>query len=104
MSTVEQENEIERARQLSEYRRVRDAFLSVFGPPGKRTPHGEVILAKLERFTNWGKPIREEDTTGQTDIYRTGRKAGRVEVMAAIHQMIEWRESDHEHTSSPSTE
>lgn len=100
MNTVAQENEIEQARALARYRKVRDAFVAVFGPPGKRTPHGAVILEELERFTNWRKPIREEDTTGRTDTFRTARKQGRYEVMQAIHNAIEWRESDHVDTST----
>ena len=96
-------NVLERERQLQRYRQVRDAFVAVFGPPGKRTPHGALILDELEKFTNWTKLIREQDVTGQTDIYRTGIKEGRREVMQAIHNLIEWKESDHVNTSSERT-
>lgn len=99
---VQEENEVERARQLQRYRSMRDAFVAVFGPPGQRTPQGAIILDELEKFTNWTKLIREQDTTGQTDIYRTGIKEGRREVMQAIHNLIEWKESEHVHPSSPS--
>jgi hypothetical protein len=102
-TTVQEHNALEQARQLARYRQVRDAFVAVFGPPGKRTPHGAIILEELERFTNWTKLIREQDTTGQTDIYRTGIKEGRREVMQAIHNLIEWKESDHVNTSSSGT-
>lgn len=78
---------------------MRDAFVAVFGPPGQRTPQGAIILDELEKFTNWTKLIREQDTTGQTDIYRTGIKEGRREVMQAIHNLIEWKESEHVHPS-----
>src|SRR5579871_722110 len=84
----------DRERFLQRCRTLRDAFVAVFGPPGKRTPHGAMILEELERFTNYTKLIREQDTTGQTDIYRTGIKEGRREVMQAIHNLIEWKESD----------
>lgn len=99
--SVEQQNQVEKARQLQRYRSARDAFLAVFGPPGKRTPHGAIILDELERFTNFSKLIREQDTLGQTDIYRTGIKEGRREVMQAIHNLIEWKESEHVNTSIP---
>ena len=92
--TVEEANAIEQARRLARYRKMRDVFVETFGPPGKRTPHGALILEELEKFTNWKTPIREQDTTGQTDIYRTGIKEGRREVMQAIHNLIQWRESD----------
>ena len=101
--TQAEANVLERERMLQRYRQVRDAFVAVFGPPGKRTPHGALILDELEKFTNWTKLIREQDTTGQTDIYRTGIKEGRREVMQAIHNLIEWKESDHVDTSSERT-
>jgi hypothetical protein len=96
---VEDHNALSRERTLQRYRTVRDAFVAVFGPPGQRTPHGKIILDELEKFTNWTKLVREQDTTGQTDIYRTGIKEGRREVMQAIHNLIEWKESDHVNTS-----
>lgn len=99
--SVEEENQAARAQQLQRYRTMRDAFVSVFGPPGQRTPHGTIILDELEKFTNWTKLIREQDSTGQTDIYRTGIKEGRREVMQAIHNLIEWKESDHVNPSVP---
>jgi hypothetical protein len=91
--TVEQENEIAQGEALAYKRRVRDAFVGTFGPPGQRTPLGVVMLEALEKFTNYTRLIREQDTLGQTDIYRTGIKEGRREVMQAIHNMIEWKES-----------
>lgn len=100
--STEEQNAVEHAKQLARYRKCRDAFLALFGPPGQRTPQGQIILDELERFTNWTKLIREQDTTGQTDIYRTGIKEGRREVMQAIHNLIEWKESDHVNTSSSS--
>ena len=101
--TVEEANAIEQARRLARYRKMRDVFLATFGPPGKRTPHGALILEELEKFTNWKTTIREQDTTGQTDIYRTGIKEGRREVMQAIHNLIEWKESEHVNTGNGST-
>jgi len=101
--TVEEANAIEQARRLARYRKMRDVFVETFGPPGKRTPHGALILEELEKFTNWKTTIREQDTTGQTDIYRTGIKEGRREVMQAIHNLIEWKESEHVNTGNGST-
>lgn len=92
--TIDEHNVSERERVLAKARKLRDAFVAVFGAPGARTPHGALILDELERFTNYTKLIREQDTTGQTDIYRTGIKEGRREVMQAIHNLIEWRETN----------
>lgn len=90
--TTDEHNAIALAKTLADKRRLRDAFLQTFGPPGKRTPLGAIMLEHLEGVTNWNKVIREQDSTGQTDIYRTGIKEGRREVMQEIHNRIEWKE------------
>lgn len=100
--TTEEENRLQEERQRARYRKVRDAFLGTFGPPGARTPLGTIMLEELERFCNYRKLIREMDSTGQTDIYRTGIKEGRREAMQAIHDLIEWRETAHVNASIPS--
>lgn len=100
---ADRQNAVAEAERMQRARALRDAFLAVFGPPGQRTPHGAIILSHLENFTNWTRLIREQDSTGQTDIYRTGIKEGRREVMQAIHNAIEWKESDHVNTGSSST-
>lgn len=102
-TTVEESNAIVCEQRLSVQRRLRDAFLAVFGPPAARTPHGLLILEHLEGVTNWNKVIREMDSTGQTDIYRTGIKEGRREVMQEIHLRIEWKEHSNVDPSSSRT-
>lgn len=99
-NTVEESNALVREQRLSVQRRLRDAFVAVFGPAGARTPHGALILQHLEGVTNWNKVIREQDSTGQTDIYRTGIKEGRREVMQEIHLRIEWKENSVNSSSS----
>jgi hypothetical protein len=101
--SVEQANAVEQARQLARYRKMRDVFLETFGPPGQRTPHGALILEELEKFVRWRKPIREKDSAGRTDIYATAVREGRREVVQAIHDLIEWRESEHVNPSERST-
>jgi hypothetical protein len=98
----EEQNQVDQVARLNEARRIRDAFLSTFGAPGKRTPLGDVMLTHLERFTHWGKPVLAMDSNGRSDIYRTGIAEGRREVMQAIHDAITWRESDeHARSSGP---
>ena len=97
---IGEENELERARQLGRFRTVRDAFLAVFGPPGKRTPQGGVVLEELEKYCGNRKLINEVDSTGATDIYRTARKHGRCDVIQVIHDAIEWKEPTHVSNSS----
>jgi hypothetical protein len=98
--TVEEHNEIERRRRVSDMRRIRDAMLAVFGPPGKRTPMGAIILEELERFTNYRRPCPQQDTVGQTDVYRTGVQEGRRQVIETLHNAIDWKEPEHVDTSS----
>lgn len=97
--TVDEQNQVEHARQLQRYRTARNAFVEMFGPPGKRTPQGAIILEELERFCGTRRLINELDNTGATDIYRTARKHGRCDVMQSIHDMIEWKESSHANSS-----
>lgn len=92
--TVAEDNAIALAKEISRQRALRDAFLAVFGPPGKRTPHGATIIEHLELFTNYRRPITTLDSTGQTDVHRYFTAIGRQQVMQAIHNAIEWRESD----------
>lgn len=96
---VEQQNEVDRARQLARYRKVRDVFVETFGPPGKRTPHGALIIEELEKFCGTRKLINALDNHGATDVPRTFRQHGRCDVMQAIHDLIEWKESEHVHVN-----
>jgi hypothetical protein len=90
--TTEELNEIQRAEQLQRYRDLRTAFVELFGPPGKRTPQGAIVLEHLEKFCGTRRLISELTTEGATDIYRTARKHGRCDVMQAIHDLLEWKE------------
>jgi hypothetical protein len=101
--TVQEDNLIAHAEALSKQRALRDAFLALFGAPGKRTPMGATVIDHLERFTSYRRPIETLDSTGQTDVHRYFTAIGRQQVMQAIHNAIEWRESDHVNPSSPST-
>ncbi|HUP06803.1 MAG TPA: hypothetical protein VMU47_06620 [Caldimonas sp.] len=92
--TDEELNAVDDAARLNQRRTLRDYFLATFGPPDKRTPMGSVMLEHLEKFAHWGKPVLALDSNGHTDIYRTGIAEGRREMMQAIHDAIEWRESD----------
>ena len=101
--TVEEQNAIGRAQQLSHYRKLRNTFAEVFGLPGKRTPHGAIILAELERFCGTRKLINETDLSGSTDVPRTFRKHVRCDVMQAIHDLIEWKETEDVNPSGTGT-
>ena len=112
--TVEEENEIAAARELQRTREVQQAFVALFGLPGSRTPHGKIVLDALERkfqgavgaggrSVKMRLPTNHLGADGHTDPYLTMRKLGHYDVLEAIHNIIEWRESDNVHASSPST-
>lgn len=103
MPTVDQENEIAYAQQLSRARQLAAAFRDVFGLPGHRTPLGEIILSELERFCSWNSLISERDQNGRIDDLAHHQKYGRYQVIKAIHNLIEWKESEHVHPRPGST-
>lgn len=90
--TVEEDNAVAKERRLAEQRQLRDACLAVFGPRGKRTPHGAVILRHLAERSQFHNPKVLKDLHEQTDIYRTAMMEGRRDIVRAIHDAIEWRE------------
>ncbi len=92
--SVDAENLHAQAQRLDRYRKVRDAFVEMFGPEGKRTPQGAIILDELEKFCGTRKLINELDNDGATDVPRTFRKHGRCDVIQAIHDLINWREPE----------
>src|ERR1700687_6361816 len=92
--TVAEENEIAQAKLLQRWRTARDAFLATFGPPEKRTPFGLIMLEHLERFCR-ARPGAElvVDNQGQSDIPQKMRHLGRKQVIEAIHEIINWKET-----------
>lgn len=100
--TDEEQDRLDYERQLAEYRRARDAFVAIFGPTGKPTPYGAVVLEYLDKFAGRGKLQIAEDRDGATDIPRTFRNVGRREVADAIHDMIAWKEPPNVSISSGS--
>jgi hypothetical protein len=80
---------------LQTLRHKHEAYLALFGPPGKPTPYGAVVLDDLDRFCTTFRESVHMDTTNRMDpfttIYRDGKKA----VALRIRQMIEWSEDGH---------
>lgn len=91
--SVEEENAVAKERWVAEQRALRDAFLAVFGAPGKRTPHGLIILEHLEHRSQYRHPKVMKDLQERTDIYRTAYMEGRRDIVRAIHDAITWTES-----------
>ena len=85
----ERQEAIDRLRQTSE------AYVALFGPPGKPTPFGGVVLDDLDRFCTTFRESVHYDATKRMDpfttIYRDGKKA----VALRIRAMLEWSADEH---------
>lgn len=97
--TVDEENEIAKAKRLSTIRDRARIFREVLG-----SPHGKLLIGYLaENFkTGSGFPPNQLDDHGRTDALQTWRKLGHFDVLHYINTQIEWRESD-VHPSSERT-
>jgi hypothetical protein len=98
--TVDEQNLVDRAKILARVREESKIFREVFGLPGERTRHGQVILDVLHRKFGRGLPKNVCDDHGRTDALQTWRNLGHYDVLEAIHETITWKESDHAHSSS----
>lgn len=97
--TVEQDNEIERAKLKSKLRDQARQFRELFSTPnGKRIL--EVLSAKFQ--TSGGFPQNQLDNNGRTDALQTWRKLGHHDVIAYINLQINYKELEHEHSGSGS--
>jgi hypothetical protein len=97
MAELDDENSLAQSQALERLRVKRDAYLKLFGPPGARTPLGQVVLDDLDRFCKRGQESIHLDATGRLDPYTTIYRDGKKAVADRIHLMIEW--SDDEHSS-----
>lgn len=97
---VEAHNRREREAALARYRKLRDAFVAVFGPPGQPNPQAAIVLEEIDRYCNRRAFSVALDTNGQTDVPRTFARMGLRDAADRIHRMIEWKESEHVDPSS----
>ena len=102
MPTVEQDNEIERARQLARLRERAQIFREVFGTVDAPTKHGKIILDALHATFGRGLPKNMLDDHGRTDMWQTARRLGHYDVLETIYDALKWKESDHVNSSSSS--
>lgn len=94
MNTVEEDNKVARAKELARIRNARNIFLEVFGPREKRTVHGKFILDTLTAKFGRGLPKNVTTEAGITDTPMTFRRFGHYDVLEAINDIIEWKESE----------
>lgn len=101
-TTVEEQNEIERARRLTKLRDNARIFREVFGTPGNLTKHGKIVLDALHAtFGARTIPRNILDDHGRTDMWQTARSLGHYDVIQSIYDALNWKEN--EHTSSTGT-
>lgn len=93
--TVEEQNEIARARHITERRELRNAFVAVFGPPGEPTPPAQLVLAYLDDYSGRHNFRAALDLQGRTDVERTFMRLGIRDVVDEIHRKLNWKESDY---------
>ena len=72
-------SEEDRTAYLEALRKIREAYLALFGPPGEPTVFGRVVLEDLDRFCTTFRESIHMDLEGRMDpfttIYRDGKKA-----------------------------
>lgn len=98
MPTVEQENEVEKARLRSVIRDRARIFREVLA-----SPHGKLVLEALNAKFSHALPPNVLDNNGRTDEYQTWRRLGHFDVLEYIKTQMEWKESEYVNTSSPSS-
>lgn len=86
------EQELERQRALARLAEKHEAYLSLFGPPGKPTPYGAVVLADLDAFCTTFRESVHFDAHQRMDPYTTIYRDGKKAVALRIRQMLEWSE------------
>lgn len=88
---VDDPNE-DRQRALEKFRRLRQAYIDVFGEIGKPTPLGQLILDDLESFTaHRSETLAVSEIAGLVDIHATVYRAGKQAVMKRIYARLTWR-------------
>ena len=97
----QKENEQAQAEAIARQRLKRDAYVALFGPPGKPTPLGEVVLRDLERFVRYGDTAVTRDKTGRYDGGATAYNNGMQDVVKRIHLMIKWSEGHGDSSGNP---
>jgi hypothetical protein len=96
-NTVDQQNEIDRAKLKSKLRDQARQFRELFS-----TPLGKLVLETLTvKFqTASGFPPNSLDDHGRTDALQTWRKLGHHDVIAYIKLQMEFKEDVHPGSSS----
>lgn len=90
--SVEAENEQARQEAQDRARTKAAAYVAIFGPPGKPTPLGKIVLDDLDYFCTTFRESIHMDSTGRMDPYTTIYRDGKKAVALRIREMINWSE------------
>jgi hypothetical protein len=98
--SVEEENEVEKAKALARIRDRARLFRETFG-----STRGSLVLDEIRRAFKYGEGIPKNilDAHDRTDALQTHRKLGEYSVIRWIEIQLEWKESDYVNPSSGST-
>jgi hypothetical protein len=98
--SVEEENEVEKAKALARIRDRARLFKEAFG-----STRGSLVLDEIRRAFRYGDGIPKNilDDQGRTDALQTHRQLGTYSVIRWIEIQLEWKESDYVNPSSGST-
>lgn len=98
---ADEENASAQEEALNRLRKKHEAYVILFGPPGKPTPLGRVVLEDLDAFCTTFRESIHMDSQKRMDpfttIYRDGKKA----VALRIRQMISWSEDVNDSNGDP---
>lgn len=89
MATVDEENEIAKAKLKSSIRDRARIFREVLG-----SPRGKLVLEALNTKFSHALPPNVLDNNGRTDEYQTWRRLGHFDVLEYIKTQLEWKESE----------
>lgn len=89
MNTVEQDNEITRAKEIGRIRERSRIFVELF-----QTPQGKIVLESLHAKFAHSLPPNVLDNHGRTDPYQTWRRLGHFDVLAYIEAQLTYKESN----------
>jgi hypothetical protein len=98
--SVEEENELAKAKKLAELRDRARLFRETFG-----STRGSLVLDATRKAFNYGEGIPKNILAddGHTDLWQTSRKLGEYSVIRWIEIQLEWKESDYGNPSISGT-
>jgi hypothetical protein len=86
------QQEVARLEYIDRIRLKHDAYVSLFGPPGRLNPTAATVLKDLEGFVRYRESAITRDLQGRYDGGATAYNTGLQDVVKRIYEMIAWSE------------